>query len=108
MGGVSVQVFYALTDDLNTPLAISELHKEADKDFSALLDSAQLLGILNHTPEEWFHGQDDTSWIDEQISLRNKARSDNDYETSDKIRERLKEKGIILEDSPNGTTWRKE
>jgi len=110
-GSISVAIINALSDDLNTPLAISELHKEADREyyFSTLLGSARLMGLLNHTPEEWFKGNiDNTTWIDNQILLRNEARKNNDYNLSDKIRNALKDKGIILEDTSNGTTWRKE
>jgi len=112
MGGVSVQVLYALADDLNTPLVISELYKEADKEISSLLDSAQLLGILNHTPEEWFHGTTkdsllDASSIEALIEVRKLLKENGDYESADITRDILLGQGIILEDKPDGTTWRK-
>lgn len=107
--GVSVQVLYALADDLNTPLAIAELHRESDEEFSALLSSARLLGILNHSPEEWYHGVEDNEWIESEIVGRELARYDGDYGAADKIRKNLLEQGIILEDKPDGTTtWRKK
>lgn len=108
VGGVSPSIIYALADDLNTPLAIANLHKEADADFSTLLDSAQLMGLLNHTPEEWFKDGVDIDWVDEQIALRDKARASKDYKTSDIVRKILEERGIIVEDNPDGTTWRKK
>ncbi len=61
----------------------------------------QILGILEfelpEIPEDMF----------ELIEIRQKARAKKDYETADKIREQLRQKGIILEDTPDGVRWRK-
>ena len=46
--------------------------------------------------------------IDEMIRLRNKARNNKDFAESDRIRDELLEKGIILEDSPTGTKWKRK
>jgi cysteinyl-tRNA synthetase len=45
--------------------------------------------------------------IDQQIALRNVARDEKDFQTADKIRDSLTEQGIILDDSSEGTTWKK-
>jgi len=45
--------------------------------------------------------------IDQQIALRNVARDEQDFQTADKIRDSLTEQGIILDDSSEGTTWKK-
>ena len=45
--------------------------------------------------------------IDQQIALRNRARDEKDFQTADKIRDSLIEQGIILDDSSEGTTWKK-
>jgi cysteinyl-tRNA synthetase len=54
--------------------------------------------------------QSDTRTIDHAevealINTRNEARRNGDYETSDRIRDYLVEKGVILKDSKEGTTW---
>ncbi|VUD47932.1 Cysteine--tRNA ligase [Thalassocella blandensis] len=111
-------VFAALLDDLNTPLAISELHKlskelnkfpeNADLK-SELVGMAELMGLLQQEPDTWFQGEEsDTSWIEDLIAQRNQAKLDKNYARADEIREELKAKGIILLDSKEGTSWRKE
>ncbi len=110
--------YKALLDDLNTPLALSELHQlgrelnknpenEAVKqEFVAL---ANLLGILQHDPNVWFQGEEeDSTWIESLIQARQQAKLDKNYARADEIRSELKEKGIVLLDSKEGTTWRKE
>ena len=46
--------------------------------------------------------------ITEKIKLRNEAREKKDFETSDKVRKELLDKGIILEDTKDGTIWRRK
>ncbi len=115
------RVVEALADDMNTPLALSFLHElvgslnkaekpeEQEKYKGLLLGSADLLGILFQSPEEWFKGgnDEDTSAIEAQIAARLQAKKDKNYALADEIRNRLKEQGIILEDTPQGTTWKK-
>ncbi len=112
----------ALADDLNTPLALTYLHESVNnlnkaqteaekiKYKSELLANAYMLGLLYQDPEEWFRGEngkDESSEIEEKIRQRAEAKKNKDWATADKIRNELKEKGIILEDSPTGTTWKK-
>ncbi len=115
------RVVAALADDMNTPLALSHLHElanilnkastvEAQKEAKArLLASAELLGILWQDPEKWFKGgnDDEAAMIEAKIAERAAAKKAKDYALADKIREKLKAQGIILEDTPQGTTWKK-
>jgi len=116
-------VIEALSDDLNTPLALSHLHELAaalNKDGeekstdnkSRLLTAGRLLGLLQQDPEDWFKGSTtegglDDDAIDALIEERNAARNDKDFATSDRIRDELAAQGILLEDGPNGTTWKR-
>ena len=112
----------ALHDDLNTPLALSELERQADelskmdggdahRKCRAFLANAGILGILQQDPETWFKGGEtasDVGHIEEQIALRLAARKAKDFDTADNIRDTLAAAGIILEDRPDGTTdWRR-
>ncbi len=97
----------ALRDDLNTPKALAILQTLDDE---ALLASANFLGLLQQTSDSWFKGDsggEDTLWIEVQIAARNDAKKARDFATSDAIRDMLKAKGIVLEDSATGTTWRR-
>ena len=114
------RIVEALADDMNTPLALTYLHEivgllnkadteeEQKKYKRLLLGSAALLGILFQSPEEWFKGDsNDDAEIEAQIAARAQAKKEKNYALADEIRNKLKEQGIVLEDTPQGTTWKK-
>ncbi|HEY6982687.1 cysteine--tRNA ligase [Reyranella sp.] len=101
----------ALSDDLNTPLAISAVHRLSDA--ASLLAGANALGLLQQDAEAWFRwmpagisGPGDSE-IEASIAARQAARKAKDFKESDRIRDDLKSKGVILEDGPGGTTWKR-
>ncbi|WP_413662528.1 cysteine--tRNA ligase [Microbulbifer sp. CNSA002] len=115
----------ALEDDLNTPIAISELHQiardlnKADEVDKArlkglLLAAADMLGILQQDPEAWFkqaRGGDEgisAEEVEALIEERAQSKKNRDFARADEIREELKSKGVVLEDSREGTKWRRE
>ena len=116
----------AMDDDFNSREAITVLHEVAgeinrlDDKSSAraaclartLLQLGDVLGILQMAPAEFLHagvGEEDisTEEITRLIQQRAQAKADKDYATADQLREQLSEQGIILEDGPGGTTWRR-
>jgi len=105
-GEVDEGVVDALRDDLNTPLALSRL--SAIEDASVLKASAQLLGLLQGSANDWFQGDGDSAKIEALIAERAAAKKNRDFATADRIRDELKAEGIILEDGAGGTTWRRE
>ena len=116
----------ALEDDLNTPLAIAQLHEvatalnkaETDAERArlkgALLAGGALLGFLTADPEAWFKwapedagcGFDDAA-IEARIEARAQARKCKDFAEADRIRDELAGAGIMLEDKADGTIWRR-
>ena len=122
---IDAKVMEALSDDLNTPQAIAELHRlanevsvasqsERDEKAAVLRASANFIGLLNDDPRQWLRRQSMTTTVATQISeqeiedliaKRNQARADKDYATADEIRDRLHAAGIVLEDTESGTEW---
>ena len=115
--------FLALLDDLNTTESISELHalarqtKQGPKKKRVmargkLLSLANMLGLLQQKPDDWFkkaHDPDALSQqeIEEAILLRQQAKELKDFSEADRIRDSLALKGVVLQDSRNGTGWRR-
>ncbi len=117
----------AMEDDFNTPEALAamfELVREINRVRAGDLARAAalgallrqlggLLGLLQDDPEAYLRGgaNDDgdlsDTGIEQLIERRAQAKREKDWAQADAIREQLKEAGIVLEDSPTGTTWRR-
>jgi cysteinyl-tRNA synthetase len=105
-GEIDAGVVEALSDDLNTPAALTRL--QAIVDPATLKASGKLLGILQESATGWFQGETDADAIQSRIAERAAAKKARDFAAADLIRDELKAEGIILEDGPGGTTWRRE
>jgi len=121
-------VLDALRDDLNTPLALAEIHKieremdaAHDSDDNAFIAHAErfitglhVLGLTHDLSdsirqkrklEREARKRDVAVRIESMIEARNVARKAKDFKESDRIRDELLAKGIVLKDGPSGTTW---
>jgi cysteinyl-tRNA synthetase len=114
-----------LADDLNFAVALAALFayvKEANvaieekrigegdrqRILDALKDVDRVLGVLD--PADWPAGQaqDDDAEIERLIQERNDARKNRDFAASDRLRDELTARGIVLEDTPKGTRWKRK
>ena len=112
----------ALDDDFNTPAAIAVLYELANvinknknnQKIELLVNLGNSIGILTMNPEDFLQGVtilpigDDGLIIDDLIKERNSAKKNKDYEEADRIRKLLLENDILLEDTTEGTIWRKK
>jgi len=112
----------ALEDDLDTRTALAtlfEIRRAAQRANDAgeratlkrrLLACADMLGIGQREPEDWFleryGAADDVEEIERLVAERDEARHARDFAKADRIRDALLERGIALEDSSQGTRWR--
>jgi cysteinyl-tRNA synthetase len=121
----------AMRDDLNTPLALSQMHSLVDranqiiesKSFESFREAlaelahikarihyaGRILGILERTAAAFFQsgGASQRRSIEASIAARLAARKAKNFAEADRIRDELAAKGILLEDGPTGTTWRR-
>jgi len=113
----------ALEDDLNTPKAMAEyfalareLNKASDEAervrLAAVMYAAgELMGLLTEDPETWFAGKTTGEFTPEAIEAlleeREAARASRDFARADEIRDSLAGAGILIEDGPSGTSWRR-
>ncbi|MDD3020333.1 MAG: cysteine--tRNA ligase [Alphaproteobacteria bacterium] len=116
---VPIPVMEALCDDLNSPKAYAELNAlaktateqktpESKGDFLA---AARLMGFLTQDPAVWFaadlsSSDIDAAWIEGLLVERTQARKAKNFARSDEIRDELAAKGIVIEDTPQGTKWK--
>jgi cysteinyl-tRNA synthetase len=109
----------AMNDDFNTPEAMAvlfdlanTLNKTRDVKVSAQLKGlANILGLLNRDPEMFLKAgaseNEDVQKIEQLILARSEAKKAKNFAEADKIRQELLAIGIVLEDNPHGTTWRR-
>ncbi|OCH15215.1 cysteine--tRNA ligase [Aliivibrio sp. 1S128] len=116
----------AMNDDFNTPEAYSVLFEmarevnrlkteniEAASKLGALMrELADVLGLLSQDPEAFLQGDngsdDEVAEIEALIKARNDARAAKDWAAADAARDAIAALNIVLEDGPEGTTWRRK
>ena len=115
-------VLDALEDDLNTPRALAALFEIAGRANKAedeaerakakgeLLEAGALLGLLSNDPDMWFGLESlpeaERAAIDRLVAERAQARKAKDFARADAIRDQLDQRGVVVEDSPEGSVWR--
>jgi cysteinyl-tRNA synthetase len=118
---VPVEVVGALEDDLNSPKALAELFSIArelnrssdllqkQKLAASIFAAGDLVGILQNDPDEWFAGEGamQPEEIESLVKKRDAARAARNFPEADRIRDQLAASGISIEDSPDGTRWRR-
>ena len=126
MGDYKQRFNDAMSDDFNTPEAYSvlfdmarEINRLKGEDFdkanalgALMRELADVIGILHQDPEHFLQGDagdsDEAAEIEALIKLRNDSRAAKDWANADLARDKLNEMGIVLEDGPEGTTWRRK
>lgn len=103
-----------LYNDMDTPALIAMMHDLSNKAFLGdrqashdLYAIGRFVGLF--TEKNWFQNTDlETDYIEEQIAIRKTLKDNREWEKADKIRDNLRARGIILEDTKDGTKWKTE
>jgi cysteinyl-tRNA synthetase len=105
----------AMDDDFNTPGAMAvlfelagEVNRTGSAEAAGLLKAlGGTLGVLQQQPTDYLRAGSglDEAWINERIEARNAAKKARDFSASDRIRDELLAAGVMLKDTPQGTTW---
>jgi len=108
----------ALDDDFNSPKAlavifelINKLNKNKDQVLAnEIFTILKKIGLLKFTPEEFLKNPInlDVTKIEELIKLRQQAKINKNFSQADQIRSEIESLGVVIEDSPGGTSWRKK
>jgi len=107
----------AMNDDFDTPIAGAVLHelrgevnRSRSRELSGLLKAlGGTIGFLQADPEAFLKGATDTGIdVDGKVAQRDAAKKAKNYPLADSIRKELEEAGIVLEDKPGGTEWRRK
>ena len=115
------EVTAALFDDLNAPLAVGALftfvrkaNAELDQlgvDKRALEKArevfARINSVLDIVPEATGPDPELAQWVEEKLGARKDARARRDFAAADAIRGEIESKGVAIEDTPQGTKWKK-
>jgi cysteinyl-tRNA synthetase len=126
-GEIAPGVEEALCDDLNTPAALAELHRLAHPAVAGpmvagltrasqqpaptlLKASANLMGLLQQTRSQRLasaldEAAVDPEWVEKIIAERAAARAGKNWKESDRLRDELARRGVVLKDSKDGTAW---
>jgi len=109
-GEVAPSVEEALSDDLNTPAALGELHRLPADDPRTIKASANLLGLLTQERSArqaagLAAAAVDRGEVERLVAARTAARAAKNWAESDRLRDALAEMGVVVKDSKGGTTW---
>jgi len=115
---IDEKILLPLLNDLNTPAYIASLHVLYEKskngnseDKKRFNQACNFIGLLTETKSKWDNFKKNKITLNEteiktMISKRNKARNNKDFKLADKIRDELYQKGILIEDKDDKTSWK--
>ena len=113
---VSDEILKPLYEDLNTPGYIANLHKLYEKankgeNIDLFISACKFIGLMNETSEQWNEFKKKRvsiteSEIENMVSLRDKARENKNFKEADRIRNKLLDKGVLIEDKDGKTLWK--
>ncbi|SFC80713.1 cysteine--tRNA ligase [Clostridium uliginosum] len=98
----AISVLFDLTKDINSNITIDSSKDLCEKSLLIVRELGKPLGMLQKSTK-----QDLETEIQAMVDKRQQARKDRDFALSDKIRDELKSRGIVLEDTPQGVRWKK-
>ncbi len=104
---IDCELVSALEDDLNTPAAITILHRRARlQEWSYLRFGLELLGFMDADVDALqTNDRPSKELVEDMIKQRNTARKNKDFAAADSLRDQLTKMGVTIKDGPDGTNW---
>ncbi|WP_026478119.1 cysteine--tRNA ligase [Alkaliphilus transvaalensis] len=97
-----ISVIFEMVRHINSNISADSSKEALQKAYNMLIELSGVLGLLNKAEETSLEAE-----IEELIEKRQQARKDRNFKLADEIRDELKARGIVLEDTPQGVKWKK-
>ena len=105
---MALAALFVLIRECNIALAAGDVQEDNRTEINAWLKIIDDRLAIIPKMEQLVQGDQETAEIEKLVAQRNEARKNRDFATSDKLKQELLGRGVIIEDTREGTRWRRK